>query len=287
MTYGSLKQTRMGETEFAAWREFIWRRCGLDFPESRIRFLSRCLWERVRRHAMTGYSELFYYVQHDPDGEYEWKELLELLAIKETSFFRHPPSFEALMTCVLPQLMRDKRKQGANLLTIWSAGCSAGQEAYSLAMAFLEVAGGQLWEAKISGTDLSLRALEKARRGRYRPHDVRRIPQKYCDGYMRIAEDEQGVFYQVADHVQAMVRFTYADLTALDDSQVALQDVIFCQNVLIYFKPDHRIEIVRQLCRRLNVGGYLFLAPAEVVGLRLAGVEPVVIKDALIYRRVR
>ncbi len=286
MTYGSLKQTRMGETEFAAWRELIWRRCGLDFPENRIRFLSRCLWERVRRHAMTGYSELFHYVQYDPGGEYEWKELLELLAIKETSFFRHPPSFEALMTCVLPQLMSDKRERGANLLTMWSAGCSAGQEAYSLAMAFLEVAGGQLWQARISGTDVSLRALEKARRGRYQPHEARRIPQKYRDGYMRTAEDERGRCYQIADHVQALVRFAYADLTSPDNSQLAMQDVIFCQNVLIYFKPNHRIEIVRQLCRRLSIGGYLFLAPAEVVELRLAGVEPVGMKDALIYRHV-
>jgi chemotaxis methyl-accepting protein methylase len=289
--------------EYEVWRELIWQRCGLYFTESRIRFLSQRLRERMRLRRSKSYSEYYHYVAFNPEGEGEWEELLELLLNKETGFFRHLPSFEALTGHVLPRLMRDKQKYGVNTITLWSAGCSTGQEAYSLAMAFLErylepvkgpvlntaegMADSHLWQVKVTGSDISQRALDKARRGRYKPYEVRYMPALYRKNYLTVVEDAQNVFYQVGDRVRELVRFGNLNLSDPDSYWISAQDVIFCQNVLIYFKPESRIEIVRRLCQRLNPGGYLFLAPAEVVGLKLPGVQPVRLPDSLIYQRVR
>ena len=141
------------------------------------------------------------------------------------------------------------------------------------------------WQPKVTGSDISQRALDKARRGRYKPYEMRHMPDLYRENYMTVLKDKRSVFHQVADRVRALVQFGYLNLNDPNSFWVSAQDVIFCQNVLIYFKPESRVEIVRRLCQRLNPGGYLFLAPAEVVGLRLPGVQPVRLANSLIYRR--
>lgn len=274
-------------SEYETWREFIWQRCGLYITQSRIRFLSQRLWERMRIHQIKSYSDYYHYVSFNPNGEKEWGQLLEILLNNETSFFRHPPSFAALTDHVLPELMRQKRKDGARSIAMWSAGCSAGQEAYSLAMAGREAVDLRAWQIKISGSDVSRGSLDKARQGRYKPYEVRTMPDDYRRKYMRQSRNSQSVFHEVAESVRAMTQFGYLNLHDPDHYWIMAQDVIFCQNVMIYFKPENRVEIVRRLCQQLNPGGYLFLAPAEVVGLKLPGVQLIRLPDSLIYQRVQ
>jgi chemotaxis methyl-accepting protein methylase len=250
----------------------------------------------MRACQIWNHNAYYRYVAFNPDGEDEWLKLLDLLLNNETSFFRHPPSFEALTGHVLPRLMQEKEKYGVNTITMWSVGCSTGQEVYSLAIAFLEMIAAsfpvntsqrQMWRVKITGSDLSQRVLDKARRGRYRPYEVRRLPDPYRQQYMTVLESGWGgrSFYQVIDQVRALVQFGPVNLHDPASYRVPAQDIIFCQNVLIYFKPESRIEIIRWLCQRLNPGGYLFLAPAEVIGLKLPDLQPVRLKEALIYQR--
>jgi chemotaxis protein methyltransferase CheR len=298
-------QPEMSGLEYEVWREFVQQRCGLYFSENRLRFLRQRLWERMRQRRIRSYSEYYHFVAYNADGEREWNELLELLLNQETGFFRHMPSYEALTGYVLPHLMQAKQKHGVNIITMWSAGCSIGQEPYSLAMAFLEMVDPTLprqagvavplspvqggghggWLVKVSGSDISHNALDRARLGRYKPYEVRLMPDPYRQKYMREVVGQWGVFHQVDDRVRALVQFGYINLNEPTTYWVSAQDVIFCQNVLIYFQPERRVEIVQRLCQRLNVGGYLFLAPAEVVGLRLSGIEPVRLTDVLIYQR--
>jgi chemotaxis protein methyltransferase CheR len=212
--------------------------------------------------------------------------LLDLLLNRETGFFRHQPSFEALTGHVLPELLRDRRRPAAVPVTLWSAGCSSGQEAYSLAMAFLETTAGRRERAQVTGSDISPRALDRARQGRYRPFEVRCLPETCLSRYTRCGVDAVGPCYQVADAVRELVQFERFNLTDPDSYAVWGQDVIFCQNVLIYFAPEDREAVVGHLAGRLNPGGYLFLGPAEAVGLRVAGLEPVRLDNALIYRRI-
>lgn len=268
------------------------------FTQNRLGFLYRRLWERMQIRHIRSYSEYYHYVVFNPDGEKEWHELLALLLNHETSFFRHKPSFAALTEYVLPRLMKEKEKHGVNIITGWSAGCSTGQEVYSMVMAIQELIGSssasvngnrsQSWQIKITGSDISPTALDKARRGQYKSHELRYLSNYYCNQYMTLLgerQNEQSI-YQVNDQVRAMAQFGQINLHDPGSYWVSAQDIIFCQNVLIYLKPETRDEIVRRLCQRLNPGGYLFLAPAEVIDLKLPGVKPVRLSEVLIYQRI-
>jgi chemotaxis protein methyltransferase CheR len=290
-------QPDLTTSEYEAWREFIWQQSGLYFPENRREFLARRIWERMRVRQINSCSEYYHFVRFNTQGGKEWEDLLELLVIGETGFFRHEPSFRALAE-ILPNLLLHNQERGPNTLRMWSAGCSTGQEAYSLAMLFLETARlPQVWQAEIIATDISRRAVEKARSGLYKPFEVRYMPEYYRDKYLTV-EGVAGATastpslrnttrYRVTKRVRDMVHFGHLNLSDPTSCWVAAQDVIFCQNVLIYFKPESRVETVRHLCQRLNPGGYLFLAPAEVTGLKLPGVQLVHFEDSLVYKRVK
>jgi len=300
----SVLPPEMSNLEYEVWREFIQQRCGMYFSENRLYSLRQRLWERMRLRKTYNYSEYYHFVAYNSEGKEEWEELLETLLNQETGFFRHPPSFEALTGVALPELMRAKQKAGVKTITMWSAGCATGQEPYSLAMAFLETTAPKSfqqrgnaipfsseqslgrWQVKVSASDISQRALERARRGRYKPHEVRFMPEHYREKYMFTINENGNTIRQVNDQARDLVQFGQINLHDPATYWISAQDVIFCQNVLIYFNPEKRLEVVSRLCQRLNPGGYLFLAPAEVVGLKLPGIQSVRLTDVLVYQRV-
>jgi chemotaxis methyl-accepting protein methylase len=222
---------------------------------------------------------------HDPNREGEWTELVDLLLNKETSFFRHPASFEALVAEALPELQRLKQREGDRQLRLWSVGCSTGQEAYSLIMALLEAPAARGWEVQATGTDLSLVALRRAREGLYRAYETRAIGEPFRGKYLAEVHDNAGTWYRLSNAVRERAVFQRFNLMDPDTFPEEVQDVAFCQNVLIYFQPADREEILRRLCRRLRPGGYLFLAPAEAVGLKMVGFEHVPLAQASAFRR--
>ena len=286
----------MSDTDYHLWRDYIKKRCGHFITEGRIRFLRQRLWERMRLRNFSKYSELYHFIAFNPQGDEEWLALQELLLNNETSFFRHQPSFIALEECVFPALRELKKRNNDRTLRMWSAGCSTGQEPYSLAMAFYEALafhpeplskGG--WgevEPLVFGTDICLSALDKARFGMYKPHELRHLPEEYLQRYLVPKDAGRKVFYSVVKYIQAIVKFGYLHLLDPSSYWITAQDIIFCQNVMIYFDPANRVELVTRLSQRLNPGGYLFLGPAEVVGLRLPGFEFIKFKDVLLYRKL-
>ena len=275
----------MTPAEVEIWQAYIWEKSGLFFTPSRLYFLSQRLWERIQQLKLTSYTEYYHYVVYNANGATEWLLLLDGLLNNETSFFRHEPSFNALRELALPELVQQKRRQGVSNLHVWSAGCSAGQEPYSLAMLLLEQLEARLWQLRVMGSDISRSKLAQARLGQYKQHEVRYMPPYYRDKYLRWVQTAQGTHYQVVERVRELVQFGYLNFKEPDSYWIHGQDIIFCQNVLIYFKPDHRLEIVKLLIERLNPGGFLFLAPAEMVGLRMPGVTFVNAPDTLVYRK--
>jgi type IV pilus assembly protein PilK len=293
--------------ECTLWRDYIRQRCGLCFSDSRLWFLRQSLWERMRLRGTQSYREYYHYVATPPAGEAEWLALLEGLLNHETGFFRHPPSFTALSEHVLPERLGDRST--AAPLTMWSAGCSTGQEAYSLAMVFLELTApptathGQQTanekqaepQARVIGSDISSLALHKARCGLYKSYEMRSLPDTYRQRYFTMAEAGPQAVYQAGPRLRMMVEFGCVNLHDPASSPFAPLpfmggrgegvDVIFCQNVLIYFTSEDRLTIVQQLCQRLRPGGCLFLGPAEVVGLRLPSIQSVQLPDVLMYQR--
>ncbi len=268
----------MSPLEQALWRDFLGRHCGQSFADDRLRRLLPGLWARVQARGLSSYNDYYHHVAFSPEGGDERAVLVESVLNKDTSFFRHAASFRALAEEVLPRALETKGS-----VALWSAGCSTGQEAYSLAMAALETGGAG--RAAVTATDLSEAALARARRGRYRPHEVRSLPAHLRAKYLTSSEDRGRVVHEVAGEVRALVNFRPFRLERPDSYGVAGQDVIFCQNVLIYFRPECRAEIVARLCERLAPGGHLFLGPADALGLRPPGAEPVRLGDAAAFRR--
>ncbi len=280
--------------ELGLWSELIERRSGLVFGEGRARFLAWCLWQRMRGLALDRYADYYRLLARDPAGAAEWDELAELVVNQESGFFRHLPSFDALAGRVVPELAAARARQGIAALTAWSAGCADGREAYSLAMALragLEAAGRGGWQVRVCGSDLSARALARARRGRYPPSRLRTLPDAYRARFLAPVPGDPEGSWEVAPELRAAVTFGRLNLCRAggdggdEGYPVGLQDVVFCQNVLIYFRPELRQRVVADLARRVRPGGYLFPAPGEVVGLELPDLALARFDGALAYRR--
>jgi chemotaxis methyl-accepting protein methylase len=275
--------------ELAVWSELIERRSGLVFGEGRARFLAWCLWQRMRGLALGRYADYYRLVARDPA---EWDELAELVVNQESGFFRHQPSFDAVAGRVVPELAAARAREGIAMLAAWSAGCADGREAYSLAMAMrdgLDSCGRSDWQVRVCGSDLSERALAVARRGRYPASRLRTLPEAYRGRFLApVAGDPRGS-WEVAPGLRAAVTFGRLNLCRAGEPgngyPVGLQDLVFCQNVLIYFRPEVRQRVVADLAGRLRPGGYLFPAPGEVVGLALPGLTLARFDGALAYRR--
>lgn len=281
---GEVDRPELKLHEAALWRSAIAERCGLDFGAGRERTLSRGLWGRAREVGVGSYAEYRRFLAANGP---EWQRLIERLVNPETRFWRHSPSFECLTEIALPELRRERAARfDPRPLRLWSAGCSAGDEAYSLAIAGMSSSLHPSPPVRVLGTDLSESALARARRGRYAGRSVSPLPPALARRFVRPADDDPRLPYEVAPEVRAAVTFVRANLTE-EDASTEPHDVIFCQNVLLYFHSDLRIEVVRRLARCLAPGGYLFLAPGEVVGLRLPELTSLRSVSAAVYRRNR
>lgn len=273
------------------WSALVEERCGTYFGDSRVFYLSNCLWDRMQAQSIRSYAEYYQFVTRFDSERQEWNSLLERLVNRETSFFRHQPSYQGLQMEVLPRLIEERQRQGVSQLTFWSAGCSTGEEPYSMAMTGLEAVNGMFFGGPslaiaVTGSDISEIALERARRARYGARSAAGVSAPVRKRYMTLVEAERDVYYDVNPFVKAMVEFRRFNLVAIETYGAPGMDVIFCQNVLIYFKDALKVKIVENLASMLNPGGYLFLAPGEIVGRTFAGLERVRVDSCTVFRRV-
>lgn len=262
------------------WCELIESRCGIHFPESQWRFLRRRLWERMQRHSLDSYAHYYCLLTGGHSGAgVEWKSLMEDLLNPETNFFRHQPSFDALQRFVLPRWRGTGAAAGFDCCRLWSAGCSSGEEPYSLAMAALASCGA----ADVFASDLNLASLERARLGRFSSRQVAGVPPAWRSRFFRPAA-AAGLF-EATPALRAAVSF--APFHLLDRTTYPQRefDVIFCFNVLVYFRRPARQEALAGLISRLRPGGHLFLAPGEAAGLAAPGAEPARLEGTAVLRR--
>src|SRR5580765_6115789 len=262
------------------WYELILRRCGLAFRHARLADVMGVVREQAKARSVS--SEAYYQMLSKP-GEHasEWEALVERLINHETSFFRHPPSFDALQRHILPEL-RDARPRGGKL-NLGSAGCSTGQEAYSLAMVAMddEALNG---EFTVWGGDISRYAVDIARRGRYGPRAIASIPAEYRQRFLRPIGQEPSAEYEFTNDLRQRVRFMTTNLVDADGFS-ATHDIIFCHNVLIYFSPAAVSQAVTFLASRLTLGGYLRLGPGEAPSERPLGLVQVSINGGRAFQR--
>jgi chemotaxis protein methyltransferase CheR len=194
--------------------------------------------------------------------------VLLALTTHETSFFRDGAPFEALKTTLLPSLI-DKRKLNRSL-TIWSAGCSSGQEAYSIAMLIADSFPELLsWEIEILGTDINPTLLEQAERGTYSPLEVKRgLPQHFLETYF----EKQGASFTLKPAIRSLVKFSERNL--IKPWSPFQADIIFLRNVLIYFDVPSRKKVLKAVHKTLAPDGYLIMGTAESTRFLHSGFTP-------------
>jgi chemotaxis protein methyltransferase CheR len=274
----------LSDDEFDALRRLLGSSAGLVFDDSRREALAFCVSERVR---VTGCENVAAYLRllAQPDAEPERQSLLDEVTIPETHFFRNPPQITALRGHVLPQLLRDAGERDRKL-TIWSAGCSTGEEPYTIAMLLRELLPLMHgWDIRIIATDISGRGLAAARAARYGERSlVMTDPADVNKFFIRDLEGEPA--YVVRPEVAELVEFRRHNLvTEPPPFAPGEVDLVLCRNVTIYFDRATTRALVGRLHDTLRDGGYLFLGHAETLWQVSDDFHLVTLGDAFVYRR--
>lgn len=259
-----LTQVSFAAAELTALKDVLLEHSGLHFNQHNQRILERGLMRRIQTLRMKSLPAYFKYLTDTPDNYDEVNKLLGLLTVGETSFFRYRSHREALIHYVLPRLLAENRDQ--RKLRVWSAGCSTGEEPYSLAILLLEHFPELMsWDVQILATDINKRSLRHAREGIYGERSLRMVEDSLRERYF----EKMGKHYLLTAQIRRMVRFDYLNLqTAFPSSFAGSQggvDLLFCRNVLIYFELETIRQIVAKFSQALSAQGYLFLGHAETM----------------------
>ncbi|WNF46455.1 protein-glutamate O-methyltransferase [Pseudomonas sp. SG20056] len=270
----------MTATEFRDWQTLLEERTGVVLNERRRAFLQTNLSARMRELGVMDYATYYRQVTDGPRGAVEWSTLLDRLTVQETRFFRHRPSFE-----VLESYLRERLQQGMTQpWELWSVGCASGEEPYSLAISAAEV----LRESEhpdhfgVTGTDISLNALSKARDGQYGARRLEQLDDDLCQRYFLAQDDGR---FKVVPNLAARVCCARLNVLELAKAPMSGMDVIFCQNLLIYFRRWRRREILNRLAERLVPGGLLVVGVGEVAGWQHPELIPVADERVLAFTR--
>jgi chemotaxis protein methyltransferase CheR len=246
------------EDVFRLLRELIKDFCGIYFDDDMRYLLEKRLSRRVKYHHFNTFRDYFRYLLYDRNRDEELASIVDILTVNETYFFREQNQLKAFSEEVLPELKAANREK--KRLRIWSAGCSTGEEPYTIAMLILEKGLLHNWNIEIVGSDINQRVLQIARSGAYRKNSFRTTDQHFLRKYFR----EEESLFRISDTVKQSVNFNHLNL--LDPCKIKLigaVDVIFCRNVLIYFDHASRKKVIEMFHDRLVEGGYLLLGHAE------------------------
>jgi chemotaxis protein methyltransferase CheR len=248
--------------EFQQFQQLIYGEAGIWLSQAKVALLTGRLARRLRHHGLKTFTDYFVLVSESAE---ERVQMLDAITTNETHFFREVQHFELLKSEIFPQWVRDVDEgRRDRKIRIWSAGCSTGQEPYSLAMMLLAhfpAAAG--WEIEIIATDLSTRALSVAKKGIWPSKGASEIPLEYLKAFMLKGFGEQTGKIKAGPELLSLVKFYRVNLNGSSYPFVGKFDLIFCRNVLIYFDERSQDSIVRRIVSFLSPSGYFFVGHAE------------------------
>ncbi len=246
------------EDVFRLIRDIIKEYCGLFFDDTSRYLLEKRLSRRVKNHHLNDFRDYYRFIRYDKRAEEELTAIMDVLTVNETYFFREQNQLKAFSDEILEELKTVNRDR--KTLRVWSAGCSTGEEPYTIAMLINERGHFNGWDIEIHGSDINQRVLQTARRGVYRRNSFRTTEPYYMSKYF-IEEDGS---FKISDAAKKHVNFSYLNLLDPFKSKfLGKMDVIFCRNVLIYFDNASRRRVIENFHDRLVGGGYLLLGHAE------------------------
>lgn len=260
MLFFTDSEIKMTDEEFPLLRDLIYNYSGLFFSEDNRYLFERRLSPRLAHRQLLTFHDYYYYLKYDVSKDQELSDIMDVLTTNETYFFRESFQLKAFTEEIIPELVSLKAKNYDKTIRIWSAGCSTGEEPYTIAMLLLEKPELAGLKIEIIGTDISQRVLHHARKGIYGNSSFRVTESHYKSRFF--TELEGG--YRVGDQIRELV--TFSRLNLYDSSRylfLGKMDIIFCRNVIIYFDMLAKKRVMESFYNTLNPGGFLLLGHSE------------------------
>jgi chemotaxis protein methyltransferase CheR len=282
---GKIMEAKLSEKDFMRLSHFIHTECGIKMPVPKKVMLEARLRKRLRTLGLESFEEYCDFLFSQEGIENEQLLMINVVTTNKTDFFREPRHFEYLTKEVLPELMRLCDAGTRRPLSVWSAGCSTGEEPYTLAMVpseFARLNPGFVFS--ILASDISTGVLEKAVRGIYKEERVEAVPSELKRKYLTKSRDRAKKLIRIVPELRSLVRFRRLNFLDHDFGMRELQDIIFCRNVIIYFDRPTQEKVLGRLCQHLIPGGYLFMGHSETLSsldLPLVSIGPMVYRKPL------
>ncbi len=262
MLQSVLSDVTLSEKEFRHISDLIYKHCGINLHDGKKELVRARLAKRIRLKKLGSFTEYIDFAANDPTGE-EFSIMVDSLSTNLTSFFRENQHFEFLKKEFLPKLIADRNKTGEKVIRAWSAGCSSGEEPYSLAITLLDSTQDLgNWDIKILATDISTKVLEKARKGIYAADRVEPVSLEQKRKYLTTEKVNRETLYKTSRQLKDAIYFGHLNLMSEWPIKVPL-DFIFCRNVMIYFDKPTQEKLVNRYWDVLQPGGMLFTGHSE------------------------
>ncbi len=271
----------LSDKELDIFRDLIYEECGIQLKDEKRSMMSSRLFKRVRALGLDSFQDYYNHLQDTKDDINEIIALIDVITTNKTDFFREPAHFEILRSSILPELTSAPEFKKSNTLNCWSAGCSSGQEPYTLAMVFDDFFANITGSYSIIATDISKKVLAEARNAVYSRDIVAPIPGAYKNKYLLTGKGKYSGMFRVIPELRKKIRFGRLNFMDNDYGIGIDMDIVFCRNVIIYFDWQTKIDVITKLYNQLRPGGYLFVGHSETlngVNLPLQKVIPTVFK---------
>lgn len=281
--YLDLTGLEISEADFNRFSRLIYDQCGIKMPAHKKSMLEARLRKRLRALRMESYEEYRDFLFSDEGMQHELVNMIDVVTTNKTDFFREPRHFDYLTGNVLPQIVPRFGIDKGRPLRLWSAGCSTGEEPYTIAI-FLEEYNrqGKAIDYRILATDISTQVLEKAVLGIYHFNKIEPVPEAIRKRYLLKNRNPEIPQVRIVPEIRAKMNFRRMNFMSEQFDVPETQDVIFCRNVIIYFDRPTQERFLAKLCEFLRPGGYLFMGHSETLsGMPL----PLVQKAPAVYQR--
>jgi len=255
----------MDKSVFKKFVSLIYEKSGITLNNNKEALVSSRIAKRMRQLGITKHRDYLEYVLSDQRGE-EIVHMLDVISTNVTHFFREPEHFSFVEEKMITWLNGGQRR-----FTFWSAGCSSGEEPYTLAMVLNEILNSFSAEVRILATDLSTRILSKSINGNYDAKKLETVPSRLRDRYFTKEGIRENAVYTVKHELKSLVTFKRLNLSIVPFPMKGPMDIIFCRNVMIYFDNTVRINLLKEFHRLLKPGGYLLVGHAESLTGMLGG----------------
>ena len=275
--------TVMSDGEFQRFSAFIYQECGIKMLPAKKAMLQTRLQKRLRQLGMDSFRQYAEYLFSPEGRKTELFAMIDVVTTNKTDFFRESGHFDYLTGIALPELLRRQRSRARNRVMLWSAGCSTGEDPYTLAMVMNEFAGQfPGLDYMILATDISTQVLEKAKTAIYNEERVAPIPEALKTKYLLRSKDKNNDAVRIVSELRSQVCFKRLNFMDDDFGIRETMDIIFCRNVIIYFDRRTQEALLCRLCNHLVPGGYIFMGHSETLNGMDIPLTPV---SASVYRK--